>query len=293
MAKEERARTKGSVFARIFKKDEGGQWTHALMVYNYRKDLTEKVMRSCVESSAGPDGKINPDRFAERTRNHEFVEKNFGGSKIRVTASRLLEISRGNDGNISQPALVQIMEMLIVKRIYKREGWGLLGGGIKEDETPEEAVVRELFEEGRKTIDIGDEKLHSSLESLAGEIKIRNEGTSFLAMAMECRHSMLKEYAEKAKEFGLLIPVPRLNEDDPDKHSPVYVFEVDAPNLIGPDDAAGVGDPANNTTNPTWFTREQLEDCGRNYDSYAKNGPIHVYSSHLERLEIPVIHEKR
>ncbi|MDP1718940.1 MAG: NUDIX hydrolase [bacterium] len=288
MAREEKARTRGTAFARVLRKNKSGEWTHALMVYNYRKNLTEKIMTNCVNGSIGSDGKIDPILFANRTRRYEFVERLYG---TNVSSMELLNMSRGADSQINPPVLIENMVLLIKEPIIKREGWGLLGGGVRDDETPEEALVREFFEEGQRTINTGDERLYSSLQGLAKEIRIRKEGTSFLDYAIESRRETLQIYARQAKELGVLVPVPRLFEDDPDKNSPVWIFEIDARNLVESSDPSGVGDPANNTTNPTWFSREQMEECGRNYDYCARNGPIHVYSSHLERLEIQVVHE--
>lgn len=174
---------------------------------------------------------------------------------------RILDKSGEWDNPSEIKANKEWQQVLMVYNLAKRKndftkppGFGLPGGGVLTIETPIQGMLRELYEETGRVFIKAEEKMKwllSSLNRLTVEIETRDEGSSYLKMAIESRLELIREYAELVQKLRLIRKVR--TENDPEAldtaplepntqrqilKPPVWIFEADAKELFVHEDQA-------------------------------------------------------
>lgn len=154
---------------------------------------------------------------------------------------------------------------------FKESGWSLPGGKhrvypkdilVKLNlptnccETPQETLLREVFEESNIILRTEDEKIGDCLRGLAEEIINREQSTTYLEMASRAYIVAVHNYAQMAQQH--LEDISLSDELKKESWVRTYAFPTNA--IVDLDCISTKNDLAKNTDKLEWFTVEKLED---------------------------------
>ncbi len=243
MAREAKARTKGTAFVKIVKKDEDGNWTDMVLVHNLAKMMPDKTPKLVGWGMPGGGVREDEDEYVGGLR-ETFEETN----ALANVAKKLLEDFRRSrpDEDMEYLEYMDDPEVLRIKRF---------------------------------------EKMPDDLNALTKTIENCKEGQDQLRDAVMKRDAIIREYAALAKQFGLIkmIGAPKQETGRDGGTHLVWLFEMDAADRVNADNLHWHNDLAKTVDGVTWATREHLEDRGRNF-KHTFGRPDYIYVSHLQRL---------
>ncbi len=248
MAREERAKTKGSAFVQLVKKDEQGQWTDMVLVHNLTKPMPDGRPKD--PGRGMPGGGIREDEDLHEGAVRELFEET---NAILNIAKELMKEFAGREHELDY---LEYMS----------------------DEDREKVLTIRRFEKMSEDLDNLTrriKKLPEGSPKLKEEVEDRNKIIREYAVWAK-KLGLIKMVGEPKEETGR----------SGDKHW-VYIFEVNAEDVSNLNDLSTRNDLAGNVDAVMWVAREEVEYRARNFkQSFEK--PDYIYRSHLIRMGLAI-----
>ncbi|MDO8466846.1 MAG: NUDIX domain-containing protein [bacterium] len=244
MAREEKARTKGTGFVKLVKKGKDGEWIELLLVHNLSKPMPDGKPKNVGWGTPGGGVREDENEY-EGTLRELFEESNAFLNVVRELMKEFI----GREHEFGYLEYMNEEDQKKVLTIHRFE------------KMPErlDSLTREI-----KRLKIEDPRLKPAVEE-------RNAIITEYASAAK-KFGLIKMIGQPTPENGR----------DGGTHT-TWLFEVDAADILNIDDLGTRNEIAGNVDGWMWAMREYLEERGRNYkNSFGK--PDYIYVKHLRRL---------